>query len=73
MHMVTICVSPVEGSLRMDGTKRTSAQPGADAFVGKDLRARYAAMAADETRERDANAWTEGLIADVADPPRRQG
>lgn len=41
--------------------------------VGKDLRAGYAAMAADEARERDAEAWAEGLISDVADEPRRRG
>jgi hypothetical protein len=41
--------------------------------VGKDLRAGYAAMAADETREREASEWAEGLIADVADEPRRHG
>ena len=41
--------------------------------VGKDLRAGYAAMAADETREREARDWAEGLVADVADEPRRHG
>ena len=41
--------------------------------VGKDLRVGYAAMAADEARERDAEAWVEGLVADVADEPRRHG
>ncbi len=41
--------------------------------VGKDLRAGYAAMAADEARERDAQAWAEELITDVADEPRRHG
>ncbi len=41
--------------------------------VGKDLHARYAAMAADEARERDAQAWAEGLITDVADEPKRHG
>jgi hypothetical protein len=41
--------------------------------VGRDLRAGYAAMAADEARERDADAWAEGLISDVADEPRRHG
>ena len=39
--------------------------------VGKDLRAGYAAMAADETREREARDWAEGLVADVADEPRQ--
>jgi hypothetical protein len=41
--------------------------------VGKDLRAGYAAMAADETGEREARDWAEGLVADVADEPRRHG
>jgi hypothetical protein len=39
--------------------------------VGKDLRTGYAAMAADETRQREARDWAEGLVADVADEPRR--
>ena len=36
------------------------------------LQADYAAMAADEAREHDAEAWVESLIGDVAadpDPP----
>ncbi|HME22487.1 MAG TPA: hypothetical protein VKI44_14295 [Acetobacteraceae bacterium] len=41
--------------------------------VGKDLRAGYAAMAADEAREREARAWSDGLAADVADEPRKRG
>ncbi len=41
--------------------------------VGGDLRAGYAAMAADESREQDAAVWVEGLVADVADEPRRHG
>ena len=41
--------------------------------VRKGLRAGYAAMAADEAREREAMDWTEGLVADVADEPRRRG
>ncbi len=40
--------------------------------VGTDLRAGYAAMAADEAREREAMAWSEGTIADVAGEPRRR-
>jgi hypothetical protein len=39
--------------------------------VGQDLAAGYAAMAADETREADADAWSEGLLLDTADEPRR--
>lgn len=30
----------------------------------------YRAMAADEDREREADAWSEGLVGDVADEPR---
>ena len=41
--------------------------------VGRHLSAGYAAMAADEDREAAAEAWTEGLIGDVADEPSRRG
>jgi hypothetical protein len=34
--------------------------------TGQDLRAGYAAIAADEAREAEAEAWSEGLIGDVA-------
>ena len=30
----------------------------------------YRAMARDETRERDALEWSEGLVADIADEAR---
>jgi hypothetical protein len=39
--------------------------------VGNDLAAGYAAMAADEAREADAEAWTEALVTDVANEPKR--
>jgi len=39
--------------------------------VGQDLSAGYAAMAADEAREAEAVEWTETLLADVADEPKR--
>jgi hypothetical protein len=39
--------------------------------VGQDLSAGYAAMAADEAHEAEAVAWTEALLADVADEPKR--
>jgi len=39
--------------------------------VADDLAAGYAAMAADEEREREASEWAEGLIGDVAIEPRR--
>jgi hypothetical protein len=39
--------------------------------VGQDLSAGYAAMAADEAREAEAAEWTEALLTDVADEPKR--
>jgi hypothetical protein len=39
--------------------------------VGQDLSAGYAAMAADEAREAEADVWAEALLADVADEPKR--
>jgi hypothetical protein len=41
--------------------------------VGQDLSAGYATMAADEAREAAAEAWSEALVGDVADEPRRHG
>lgn len=41
--------------------------------MGRDLAADYAAMAADEAREAEAEEWSEGLLTDVADEPRRHG
>lgn len=37
----------------------------------EDRSAGYAAMAADEAREAEAAAWSEGLIQDVAQEPSR--
>ena len=39
--------------------------------VGQDLSLGYAAMAIDETREAEAEAWAEALLYDVAGEPRR--
>jgi len=39
--------------------------------LGQDLSAGYAAMAADEAREAEATEWTEALLADVPDEPKR--
>ena len=39
--------------------------------VGQDLSTGYAAMAAAEAREAEAEAWSEGLVSDVASEPRR--
>ena len=41
--------------------------------VGQDLTVGYAAMAADEAREAEAEAWSETLIGDVAAEPSRHG
>jgi hypothetical protein len=41
--------------------------------VGQDLAPGYAAMAADEARDADANAWSEGLVNDVGQEPTRHG
>ncbi len=37
--------------------------------IASDLAAGYAAMAADEAREQNAEAWSEGRIIDVAAEP----
>lgn len=39
--------------------------------VGQDLSAGYAAMAADEAREAEAETWSEGTLVDVANEPHR--
>ena len=39
--------------------------------VGQDLDTGYAAMAADEARETEAEIWSEGLLPDVATEPHR--
>jgi hypothetical protein len=36
----------------------------------ENLEAEYRDMAADEEREREALAWSEGLIGDAGDEPR---
>ncbi|MBV8398944.1 MAG: hypothetical protein JOZ17_09405 [Acetobacteraceae bacterium] len=41
--------------------------------VGPDHLAGYAAMVADEVREAEAEAWSDGLIGDVSDEPARRG
>ena len=41
--------------------------------VGQDLSAGYAAMAADEAREAEADAWAEEMLGDVANEPVRHG
>ena len=41
--------------------------------VGRDLSAGYAAMAADQAREAEADAWCEGLMLEgTNEPPHKQ-
>ncbi len=73
---ITVDAEVYEGLHAVVGRRRISrflndlARP---LVVGQDLRAGYAAMAADEGREEEADAWTEGLITDLADEPARRG
>ena len=41
--------------------------------VRQDLSVGYAAIAADESREREADTWSDGLITDVAEEPAWHG
>jgi hypothetical protein len=70
---ITVDVDVYEGLHAVIGRRRISrflndlARPHVTA---SDLAAGYAAMAADEAREQAAEAWSEGLIGDVATDPR---
>ena len=72
---ITIDSEIYDGLHRVIGRRRISrflsdlARPH---VIGQDLSAGYAAMAADEVREAEAEAWTEGLSGDVADEPTRR-
>jgi hypothetical protein len=39
--------------------------------VGRDLSAGYSDLAADEAREAEAEGWSEGLLGDVTNEPKR--
>ena len=73
---ITVDAEVYDGLHRVVGRRRISrflndlARPH---VVGQDLAAGYAAMAADEGREAAAEAWSEGLIGDVATEPARRG
>ncbi len=41
--------------------------------ITRNLATGYAAMAADEAREAEAAAWSEGLVGDVSHEPLRHG
>ncbi len=73
---ITVDADVYEGLHTVIGPRRISrflSELARPHVVGKNLRAGYAAMAADEARERDAQSWVEGLIADVAEEPKRHG
>jgi predicted CopG family antitoxin len=70
---ISIDAEVYDGLVRVVGRRKISqfiedlARPH---VVGESLNDAYAAMAQDEERERDAAAWTEGLIGDVSDAAR---
>jgi hypothetical protein len=71
---ITVDSEVYDGLHRVIGPRRISrflndlARPH---VVGQDFSTGYAAMAADEAREAEAEAWSEGLVGDVAREPRR--
>ncbi len=71
---ITVDAEVYNGLHRVIGPRRISrflndlARPH---VVGQDLAAGYVAMAADEAREAEATAWTDGLARDVADELKR--
>jgi predicted CopG family antitoxin len=70
---ITVDEDVYEGLHRVVGRRRISrflSELARPHVVADDLEAGYQAMAADEEREREADAWIEGLITDVADEPR---
>lgn len=73
---ITVDAEVYEGLRSVIGPRRISrflndlARP---LVTGQDLAAGYAAMAADEAREAEALAWSEGLVGDVACEPARGG
>jgi hypothetical protein len=70
---ITVDEAVYEGLHRHVGRRRISrflADLARPHVVRDDLEGAYAAMAADEAREREAQAWAEGLIGDVADAGR---
>ena len=72
---ITVDADVYEGLRTVIGPRRISrflndlARP---YVVGDDLAAGYAAMAADEAREAEAQAWSEAFIEDVAEEPTRR-
>ncbi len=73
---ITVDADVYDGLHRVIGRRRISrflndlARPH---VLGQDLAAGYAAMAADEAREAEAEDWSETLIGDLHPEPRRHG
>jgi hypothetical protein len=75
MRKLTITVEDeiYEGLYRRIGPRRISsflASLARPHVLDDDLEAAYREMAADESREAEADEWTENLLSDVADEPR---
>lgn len=70
---ITVEAEVYDGLLAVVGRRRISrflsdlARP--HVTGGQNLAAGYAAMAADEEREREAEEWVEGLVGDVGTEP----
>ena len=69
---ITVDAEVYDGLHRVVGRRRISRflnDLARSHVVEQDLAAGYAAMAADKAREAEAEAWSEGLIADIAGEP----
>ena len=70
---ITVDEAVYEGLYRFVGPRRISQFIEAlvrPHVVGQDLSRAYAEMAADETRETEAQEWSEALVSDVGDEAR---
>ena len=73
---ITVDADVYEGLHRIVGRRRISRflnDLARQRVIEQDVADGYAAMAADEARETEAEAWSETLLQDVADEPRRYG
>ena len=71
---ITVDAEVYDGLHSIIGRRRISRflnDPARPHVVGQDPTRGYAAMAADEAREAEAEAWADALLNDVADEPRR--
>jgi len=73
---ITVDADVYEGLHRIVGRRRISRflnDLARQRVIEQGVATGYAAMAADEAREMEADLWSEGLLRDVADEPRRHG